>query len=498
MAHKSSLSQAEPVGTRRRAMPRAGILSFSDGALGLRIADRRLLLFIVDVLVLSGALLFSLWARTAIFAEMEGVGFFPLRPIWWIVLIMVWAPIALIFDCYNLRLASDLGRGLVYAIGCTLVVSAIYLIFPVYSAPLTRSRLAWFLFVATAVLGQGAWRLAYARIFRQAAFVRRALIVGAGLSGRSLGQEIANMGPHVGVEMVGYVDDNPALLNQVALAHYRVLGNGHDLAALVERLRVHDVVVAITNTHEIRPELMEALIGCGTQGVNVISMPTYYEQVTGAIPAQHLGQNVFILMSGQDNLGLRLWLVLRRLADLVVGLIGLVVTAALTPFIALAIVVESPGPVFYRQVRVGRGGRRFHLYKFRSMIPNAEQGGPVWATRNDPRKTRVGAFLRRVHLDELPQFWNLVNGTMTLIGPRPERPEFVEELTKALPCYALRHSVIPGLSGWAQVRYRYANSVDESLQKLCYDLYYIKRRGPALDALICLHTLRVLLRMQGS
>jgi exopolysaccharide biosynthesis polyprenyl glycosylphosphotransferase len=498
MAEKSPSLDAMPLDEPPRVGWLARVLGLSQNTLGLCFSERRLLLFIIDLVVISAALLLALWARSAIFREMEPVGYFPLRPIWWIVLAAVWAPLALVFDCYNLKLASEPGRGIVYAMGCALFVSVIYLIIPIYSAPLTRSRLAWFLFAFGAVAGEGLWRLGYARFFRQAPFARRVLIVGAGGAGRALAEEVARLGEYAGVDLVGFMDDNAALRGEEVVAGYRVLGDSHDLAALARRLRVVDIVVAITNTQVIRAELMQALIECWINGMSVLPMPVYYEQVVGAIPAEHLGQNLFALASTQVGVGLRLWLVFRRLADLVAGALGLLVTGALFPFIALAIVLESPGPVFYRQERVGLGGRRFWLTKFRSMIPNAEQQGAVWAAKDDARKTRVGAFLRRTRLDELPQFWNILNGTMTLIGPRPERPEFVEQLTGSLPYFPIRHSVTPGLTGWAQVRFRYASSVDDSLQKLCYDLYYIKRRGPVLDALICLYTLRVLLRMEGS
>ncbi len=498
MAGKGTLSDEIPMdlSPRSRWMTRA--LGLSRGSLGLYFSDRRFLLLAIDLLVMSGALFLALWTRTTIFRDFEPVGYFPLQPIWWIVLILLWAPFALIFDCYNLRLASDPARSVVYAVACALIVSSAYLVIPVYSAPLTRSRLAWFLFAGIAVAGEGLWRLAYAWFFRQMPFVRRVLIVGAGGSGQALAAEIAKHGDYAGVQLAGFVDDNPDLRDQQVMAEYRVLGDSQDLAALAQRLDVADIVVAITNTQAIRPELMHALIECWIAGMCVVPMAIYYEQVTGAIPAEHLGQNLFALVGTHISLGLRLWLIFRRLADLVVGALGLVVTGLLFPFIALAIVLESPGPILYRQERVGRGGQTFWLAKFRSMVPDAERNGAVWATPNDDRRTRVGKFLRCTRLDELPQFWNVFNGTMTLIGPRPERPEFVERLTGSFPYFPIRHSVTPGLTGWAQVRFRYASSVDDSLQKLCYDLYYIKRRGPVLDALICLYTLRVLIRMEGS
>ncbi len=489
---------AEPLYSESHAIGWMGkLLRIPAGAMGLCFAERRLLLFVIDLLVLSGSLLFALWVRSAVFYEMEEVMYFPLQPIWWVVLIAVWIPIALVFDCYNLKLASEPVRGTIYASGCVLLVSVVYLVIPIYSAPLTRSRLAWFFFALTAISSESLWRLTYARLFRDAAFARRVVIIGAGSAGQALATQITGIGRSAGVDLLGFIDDDAGLCEQ-GITCYPILGNGDDLVSIVKRYRVQDLVIAITHTEDIRPELMQSLIKCWASGASVVPMPVYYEHVTGAIPAQHLGPNLFALLNSQDGLGLRLWIVVRRLIDLLVGVTGLLMTALIFPFIALAIVLDSPGPVLYRQERVGRGGRPFTLAKFRSMIPNAEQNGAVWATKNDSRVTRVGRILRSSRLDELPQFWNLVTGTMTLIGPRPERPQFVNQLSEELPYYPIRHSITPGLTGWAQVRFRYASSVDDALEKLCYDFGYLKRRGPVLDALICVYTLRVLLRMEGS
>ncbi len=466
------------------------------GLRGLHTSDRQFILVIMDVVILSGSLLFALWART-LFVDMDPVGFFPLRSIWWITLIALWFPFALIFDCYDLKQAAEPARSAVYAAGCALLVSALYLVIPVISAPLTRSRLAWFIFAAIVVLAIGASRVLFARISRTESLARRVLIVGAGWSGRAMASEIQDIGYWSGLQLVGFVDDDERL-RDAEVQRSTVLGDSNDLVRLVREKGIQDVVVAITNTDEIKPQLMQSLIACWSLGANVVPMAIYYEQLTGAVPAQHLGQNLFALVGVPVGVGLRLWDVARRLLDFAVGAVGLVLTGALLPFIALAISLDSPGGVLYRQERVGMGGRIFTLLKFRSMVTDAEANGAVWACAHDSRVTRVGRFLRATRLDELPQFWNLINGTMTLVGPRPERPVFVEQLTEAFPYYPVRHSVRPGLTGWAQVRFRYGNTVDDALEKLRYDLYYLKHRGPVLDAIVCLYTLRVIIRMEGS
>jgi lipopolysaccharide/colanic/teichoic acid biosynthesis glycosyltransferase len=189
----------------------------------------------------------------------------------------------------------------------------------------------------------------------------------------------------------------------------------------------------------------------------------------------------------------------RRLFDLAGAVIGLAVLAPVLLLAALAIVLDSPGPPLYRQERVGRHGRRFRMLKLRTMVRDAEADGyPVWAQNQDPRVTRAGSFLRRSRLDEAPQLWNVLRGEMSIIGPRPERPEFVAELSAVLPEYEARHAIRPGLTGWAQVRYKYTSSLEDAATKLEYDLYYVRHRSIGLDALILLKTVLVVLRLEGT
>jgi exopolysaccharide biosynthesis polyprenyl glycosylphosphotransferase len=340
-------------------------------------------------------------------------------------------------------------------------------------------------------------RYVYARVFHHSSFVRHVLIVGAGRTGRAMAKALQWVGEAAGVQCFGLLDDDPALHDQ-EIHGYHVLGPSAQLEELVQRLHIEDVVVAITRPSTISQPLMQTLVRCLERGLAVVPMPLYYETITGAIPVQYIGQNIFAL-AGNYEMSLRgLWDALRRLLDIVLGFLGLVFLALLLPFLALAIYLDSKGPIFYHQERVGLGGVSFMLTKFRSMVPDAEAAGAVWAADGDPRITRVGRFLRRTRLDELPQVWNMLRGNMTLIGPRPERPEFVRRLDELLPYYAVRHSVKPGITGWAQVCYDYGNSVEDALMKLQYDLYYVKKRGPLLDAIIILRTVRVVLLMKGT
>ncbi|RLA82151.1 MAG: hypothetical protein DRG31_07810 [Deltaproteobacteria bacterium] len=203
---------------------------------------------------------------------------------------------------------------------------------------------------------------------------------------------------------------------------------------------------------------------------------------------QFVGNSWYVAMPLDHPLTKPLNQAIKRIFDVVAASLGLAFLLPLFPIIAFAIYLDSPGPIFYTQLRVGRGGRLFRLYKFRSMVPDAEKEKPVWAREGDPRVTRVGRILRRTHLDEFPQLINILKGDMSAVGPRPERPEFVEELSKEIPFFRVRHAVKPGMAGWGLVKYGYASSKEDSLYKLQYDLYYIKHWSLWLDVVILLKT----------
>ena len=221
-------------------------------------------------------------------------------------------------------------------------------------------------------------------------------------------------------------------------------------------------------------------MSCYEQGVSIVAMPVLYEQITGRVPIEHVGSHLWTLVLPLEKrtFGFGLYLLVRRLLDMVFALVGLLLFAPCLPVLAIAIKLTSRGPVFYRQVRLGRGGRPFVLVKLRTMKRNAEsENGAQWAQKIDKRVTLVGGFLRKTRLDEAPQLLNVLRGEMSLVGPRPERPEFVERLEREIPFYRTRLAVDPGLTGWAQVRYRYGATTADALRKLQYDLYYIRHQS---------------------
>ncbi len=272
---------------------------------------------------------------------------------------------------------------------------------------------------------------------------------------------------------------------------------GDDPDALAEaacRAGVGRIVVTFRERRGTMP--LTGIMRCRMRGITVMDLPGLYEDVTRKLYIETITPSWFIFSSGFCLSRIRR--AIKRLSDLLFAALGLGLFACFLPGLALAIRLDSPGPVFFRQIRTGLGGRPFTVFKLRSMRLDAERNGAVWAGQNDPRITRLGRFLRKTRLDELPQLYNVLRGDMSLIGPRPERPEFIRKLEKQIPFYSERHCVKPGVTGWAQVRYPYGASVEDALEKLRYDLYYIKNQSFLLDMEIVLRTIGVVLLGSGA
>jgi exopolysaccharide biosynthesis polyprenyl glycosylphosphotransferase len=297
---------------------------------------------------------------------------------------------------------------------------------------------------------------------------------------------------------VGFIDDDAGKRDAV-IDGVAVLGDHDDLERIVRRLHPDDVVLAITRTEQIPQSLVDGLIGCRGLGVDVSMMASFYERLTGRVPVEHAGRALEVVLPLWQPDSHQLYVVIKRLADIAAGLMGCVLLAGVIPLVWLINKLANPGSLFFEQKRVGLGGRVFRIVKFRSMVMNAEQEtGAVWATKNDKRITPFGGFLRKSRLDELPQCWNVLKGDMSIVGPRPERPEFVRKLAQRIRFYYARHAVKPGITGWAQIKYRYGASEEDALMKLQYDLYYIRHQGVLEDAFIILKTLRVMVTCKGQ
>jgi sugar transferase (PEP-CTERM system associated) len=319
------------------------------------------------------------------------------------------------------------------------------------------------------------------------------LVLGTGNLAREAVREILAH-PELGIKVVGFVGDNPQLVG-VSIVNPKVVGLYEDLPRLVADHKVDRIVVGLQDRRGKLP--IKELLDFKTRGVAIEDATTFYERVAGKIPIENLKPSWMVFNSG---FGVTKGALLKkRVLSILVSSGLLVLLSPIMLLIMVLIKLDSKGPVFYRQDRVGQDGKTFMLTKFRSMFENAENGtGPVWAKEGDCRITRIGRFLRRTRLDELPQFFNVLKGDMSLVGPRPERPHFVQQLVESIPFYPLRHIVKPGITGWAQINYGYANTLDHTIEKLQYDLFYIKNMSWMLDLLITLETIKTVLVRKGS
>ncbi len=330
------------------------------------------------------------------------------------------------------------------------------------------------------------WRSGYEWLISQPYLRERVYVMGAGKQARELVESLRRR-PDLGMEVVGWSGQNPA----TQLTHEQLAETARELRSA---RAVDEVIVAISDRRGILP--IRELLDLRLSGVRVQDAHTLLEKTSGKIELDDLTPSTMVFADG-FRLNQRM-LFLRRMVSIATSLIILLLCLPLIPFIVLAIKLTSAGPALFRQERVGRNGTSFTLYKFRTMYHNAEsETGPIWVENDDPRITPVGKFLRISRLDEVPQLWNVLKGDMGFVGPRPERPEFVQWLAEAIPYYNLRHIIRPGVTGWAQVRYQYGASLEDTKEKLKYDLYYIKHMSLALDLLILLETIRTVLNARG-
>jgi sugar transferase (PEP-CTERM system associated) len=321
---------------------------------------------------------------------------------------------------------------------------------------------------------------------------KRLLILGTGQLAIDLCHVILSQNKWL-VDIVGFLDGKTERVGE-RLVNPGIVGTYDQLSQVVDRHHVNTIVVCLEDRRSTLP--VQALLDCKAMGLDILDGHHLFEEASGRVSIDSLRPSALIFSTGFRR---RLTsLVTKRLFDVVVSAIGLIVLIPLFAVVAAAIKLDSPGPVFYRQVRVGLRGRPYMIWKFRSMRQDAEKSGPRWAQANDPRISRVGWWLRKTRIDEVPQLVNVLRGEMSLVGPRPERPVFVQELRTIIPYYDIRHTVRPGVTGWAQVKFRYGASQEDSHTKLQYDLYYVKNLSLFLDLKILMHTIRVVMLGEGA
>jgi sugar transferase (PEP-CTERM system associated) len=420
----------------------------------------------------------------------------------YMLIILVWCIIfsSHLMEVYDLDRAKrkreifiNIGFGIITSF---FMLSVVYYLFP--ETMLGRGVL--FLSLAIFCFLQSCWHMIFARWHNSPQFSQKVLILGNGELARQMG-ELAESNSR-NFTLAGYALCNKDDLKSQSEAQGANLvflecvdGMADNLLDTARRVRADIIVVALSERRGVFP--LQEVLRCKLNGINVLDAPSFYEMVNGKLMLESITPSWFIFSTG--FMRTNLFSLCKRAVDVILSMIGLILTMPFFPIIALAIKLDSPGPILFSQIRVGNHEELFRLYKFRSMAQDAEaKSGAVWAVKNDNRVTKLGRFLRSSRIDEIPQLINVFKGDMSFVGPRPERPEFVEKLKKIVPYYSKRHFIKPGLTGWAQVRYPYGASVEDALEKLRYDLFYTKNIGPFLDTLIFMETIKVVLFGRGA
>jgi sugar transferase (PEP-CTERM system associated) len=397
-----------------------------------------------------------------------------------------------LFDLYDFVVMHD-RRELVLRLVQALGLAWIALAFAFYAFPqLMLGRGISLIALGLALTLMVGWRVSIHWLLGHPDFGEKILIVGSGSLAVEVAREMLDR-PDAGYRIAGFVGTDPELLGK-SLINPRVIGLTSELDAVVRRENIDRIVVAMGERRGQLPtnELLQLSLA-GT--VNIEEGASFYERVTGRVSLSMIRPSWLIFSSRGRQA--RISGIARNIVHRIVALVGGILSLPIAIVTAALIKLESPGGVFYQQERVGKNGNTFTVLKFRSMRADAEKAGPVWASKDDDRTTRVGKIIRQLRIDEIPQFWNIFRGEMDFVGPRPERPHFVSQLAEEIPYYDQRHLIAPGLTGWAQIKYPYGASIEDARQKLQYDLYYIKNQSLMLDAIILFETIKIILFGRG-
>lgn len=461
--------------------------------LQLRISERRLLLMAGDALSIVAAVFIALFIWSQVANRPFTMAFIAPQLYWFVVLLFGWLLLANANDFYELSIAANRAASLQRLALITSQILIVYLLVFFFSPRDALPRLFILYYGVTSFLLLGLWRLLNPALIGWAAEPRHVLIIGTDWGAEAMIQAIQTHARRIydirGI--IGTAQDVGRVVCDVP-----VIGTGNDLMNFVLRDRISEIIFisAPDMTHEVFQGLMTAY----ERGVVLTPMPLLYERLTGRVPVEHVNANwAMVLPIGGSSI-FTAYNVFQWVMNKSLSLVGTVVFLVLLPFLAFIIRLETPGNILFRQKRLGINGREFEILKFRTMIQNAEAStGPVFSREGDPRITRVGRFMRKTRLDELPQVLNILRGDMSIVGPRPERPEHVARLMEKIPFYRTRMVVRPGLTGWAQVQYTYGSTDEDALVKLEYDLYYIRHKSVFLDLNIVIRTIGKVLRMSG-
>jgi len=402
---------------------------------------------------------------------------------------------ATIFELYNLQKASKFEVVIQNVILTSSVTVLFYLLTPFYTPMLPENRLQIVYFYISVNLSLFIWRYLYIVLISAPRYFKRVLLLCNTADIDTIISSLHKSDPNY--KVIGFI--NTDVKN---FTHYQTQGilefNIQKVSEIVEKHQVSEIVVATTQDDEITVKLYNQLINLLERGVPIREYTQVYEEITHRVPVQHVDKDFYRYFPFSRSNQNKLYLFFHRLLDVIFSFLGLVFGFLLLPIIIIGNLIANRGPLFYTQERVGRNGKPFKIYKLRSMVIDAEKDGAKYATKTDSRVTKFGRFLRKSRFDEIPQFINVILGDMSVIGPRPERPVFVKELSEKIPFYEIRHIVKPGVTGWAQVNASYGITTDDALEKLQYDLFYIKHRSFFLDISIVFKTLSTIIFFRGQ
>lgn len=414
---------------------------------------------------------------------------------WTLVLILYVTIFGTIFELYDLQKASKFEIIISNVVLTSSVTVLFYLLTPFFTPTLPDNRLQIIYFYLAFVVSLTIWRWAYINFISSPRFYKKVLLVGEISNIEYISKSLIESDPNY--KIIGFInceEENSESVKFKGLKEYKP----SEFSQIIKEEKISEIVVASYNSETITPEIYSDLITLLEKGFTIREYTQVYEELTSRVPVQYVGKDFYKYFPFSRSNQNKLYLLFRRVSDIVWSIFGLSIGLLLFPFILLGNLLGNRGPLFYTQERVGQNGTTFEILKLRSMIKNAEKDGMKWAQKNDVRVTKFGKFLRKTRIDEIPQFINVLKGDMSLIGPRPERPFFVQELSQIIPFYETRHIVKPGLTGWAQVKSKYGSTVDESLTKLQYDLFYIKHRSFFLDVNIVIKTLSTIIFFRGQ
>lgn len=414
---------------------------------------------------------------------------------WVFILVLYISVFGTIFELYDLQKSSKIEKtfsGIVFTVSMTVLF---YFLTPFFTPILPDNRLQILYFYFAMFIALFLWRYVYVTFIVSPRFYKKVLIIGETSNIKTIVEAFNNSDPNY--KIIGFINCELNSLESVkfnAISEYKP----DQIRQVIKDENISEIVIASYNSESITSEIYYSLISLLEEGFPIKEYTQVYEELAQRIPVQFVGKDFYKYFPFSRSNQNKLYLFFRRFFDILISTIGIFIGIIFLPVILLGNVLANRGSLFYSQDRIGKNGKPFKILKYRTMIKNAEKTGAVWAKKGDLRVTPFGRLLRHSRLDEIPQFINILKGEMSLIGPRPERPFFVKELSQMLPFYETRHIIKPGLTGWAQVKTRYGSSVDDSLLKLQYDLYYIKRKSFFLDINILVKTISTMIYFRGQ